>query len=114
MWSYLLLGALLAIAGGLPLGASNLAVIHQSKTHSLAKAMRTAYGAGIGEVVLAFGALWYSQALLGFLQMNLWIQWVFVLAFFGLGLALLLNYRLPKTNTRIRNLSYPIVSKTRI
>ena len=54
--------------------------------------------------MLAFGALWYSQALLGFLQMNLWIQWVFVLVFFGLGLALLFNYKLPKTNNLIPKL----------
>jgi len=104
MWSYLLLGASLAFVGGLPLGASNLAVIHHSKTHSLAKGMRIAYGAGLGEVLLALFALSYSNVLLGFFQMNVWIQWLFVAGFFALGVLLLLNYRLPKRRSKLPKL----------
>lgn len=96
MWSYLLIGFVLALLGGLPLGASNLAVIHHSKTHSLQKGLRVAYGAGLGELALAFFALCYSNALLGFFEMNPWIQWLFVIGFFALGMALVLKLQLPK------------------
>lgn len=95
---YILLGIILAITGATPIGASNIAVITTSKK-SYTKAIQIAKGAGLGEVVLAFLALWYTQLLCSYFEMNTWIQISFVALFFILGMAFILsknlNFKLP-------------------
>ncbi len=83
---YIFFGMLLAFTGGAPLGASNVAVISTTAKESLSKGMLVAYGAGFGEVILAFLALCYSQFLSNFFSMNPWLQLVFVVLFFLVGL----------------------------
>lgn len=86
---YALIGAVLSAAGGVPLGASNLAVISTTTKHSLSKGMKVAHAAGLGEVTLAFMALCYSSILADFFKMNPWIQAGFIMLFFAIGILLL-------------------------
>ncbi|MBX2829438.1 MAG: LysE family translocator [Flavobacteriaceae bacterium] len=83
---FFLLGAVLSILGAIPLGASNLAVVSTTSKHSLSHGMKIAYGAGIGEVVLAFVALNYSMVFSDFFEMNPWIQVLFISVLFIVGL----------------------------
>jgi len=83
---YILVGILLAIIGAAPLGASNIAVITTTAKESLSKGMIIAYGAGIGEMLLAFLSLCNSNVLTEFFAMNPWIQVSFIVLFFVIGL----------------------------
>ncbi len=80
--TYILTGMLLSAVGVIPLGASNIAVITTTSKESLSKGLRIARGAGVGEVVLAFFALWYTKMLANFFEMNAWIQISFIGLFF--------------------------------
>ncbi len=83
---YVLVGITLAIIGAAPLGASNIAVITTTAKESLSKGMIIAYGAGLGEVLLAFLSLCNSTMLSGFFEMNPWLQGLFIGIFFIVGL----------------------------
>jgi len=82
---YSFIGLLLASLGGAAPGASNLAVIKTTSKDSLNKGMRIAFGAGVGEVLLAFMALCYSTVLTQFFEMNSWVQVAFIILFFVVG-----------------------------
>jgi len=83
---YLLLGALIAIIGAIPLGAVNLAVIHTSITKNIKNAVLIAIAAGVGEIFLAFFALRSNMKLSDFFLRNQWIQISFIVTFFFVGL----------------------------
>ncbi len=87
---YFIIGLVIAALGAAPLGASNIAVITTTGKESLSKSMHIAYGAGFGEVILAFLALCYSQILSDFFNMNPWIQLVFIISFLAIGIFFLL------------------------
>jgi len=87
---YFFIGLLIAAMGAVPLGASNIAVITTSSEESLSKGMRIAYGAGLGEVILAFIAICYSQLFTDFFTMNAWLQFTFILVFLAIGVFFLL------------------------
>lgn len=87
---YFLIGLVMAMIGAAPLGASNIAVITTAGKESLSKGMHVAYGAGFGEVILAFLALCYSQLFSDFFNMNSWVQLVFIISFFAIGIFFLL------------------------
>ncbi len=91
--TYVFIGIIMAFLGGLPLGASNLAVINRSSSKSVQEGMKIAYGAGFGEIALAFIALCYSRVLTVFFQMNPWIQLSFVFLFLAIGIYLVLPSR---------------------
>ena len=93
---YFIIGLIIAALGATPLGASNIAVITTSGKESLSKSMHIAYGAGFGEVILAFLALCYSQMLSDFFNMNPWVQLVFIISFLAIGIFFLLPKK-PKT-----------------
>ncbi|PKV49505.1 threonine/homoserine/homoserine lactone efflux protein [Aquimarina sp. MAR_2010_214] len=95
---YLILGAITAIIGALPLGAVNLAVIHTSAKENIKNASYIALAAGIGEVLLALFALHCSMELSDFFQENQWIQIAFITLFFLIGIYFLLFKN--KTNTK--------------
>lgn len=80
--TYILIGMLLSAVGAIPLGASNIAMITTTRKESLSKGLRIAQGAGVGEVVLAFFALWYTKMLTNFFEMNSWVQLSFIGLFF--------------------------------
>ena len=63
---YIFTGIILSVVGAVPLGASNIAVITTTAKESLSKGMRIAQGAGVGEVVLAYFALWYTKMISNF------------------------------------------------
>ncbi|WP_272863985.1 LysE family transporter [Aureisphaera galaxeae] len=83
---FFLIGTLLSILGAIPLGASNLAVVSATSKHSLSHGMKVAYGAGVGEVALAFFALNYSMVFSDFFEMNQWVQITFMVLLFIIGL----------------------------
>ncbi|WP_103069987.1 LysE family transporter [Aquimarina sediminis] len=87
---YLILGILVAIIGAMPLGAVNLAVINTTIKENIKKASYIVIAAGIGEVFLAFFALHCSLELSNFFQENQWIQIIFILLFFSIGIYFLL------------------------
>lgn len=91
---YFLAGSVLSLIGGAAPGASNLAVIKKTSDHNLQAGLRIAYGAGLGEAILAFFALSYSLCLLDFFEMNIWIKITVGLAFVLVGLFFMLNLKL--------------------
>ncbi len=95
---YLLLGTLIAIVGAAPLGAVNLAVINTSIKENLKNTSYIVLAAGIGEVLLAFFALHCSMELSDFFQENQWIQIMFIILFFSIGIYFL--FLKSNTNTK--------------
>ncbi len=87
---YFIVGLVIAALGAAPLGASNIAVITTSSNQSLSKGMYIAYGAGLGEVILAFLALCYSPLFSDFFTRNPWVQLVFIISFLAIGIFFLL------------------------
>ncbi|MBQ4803185.1 LysE family transporter [Aquimarina sp. MMG015] len=90
---YLFLGILTSIAGALPLGAVNIAVINTTIKEDTKKAFRIALAAGVGEVLLALFALHCSMELTDFFENNRWIQIVIISIFLIIGV-----YFLARTN----------------
>ncbi|MDH7445304.1 LysE family transporter [Aquimarina sp. 2201CG14-23] len=88
---YLILGILTAVAGALPLGAVNIAVINTTIKEDTRKAFRIALAAGIGEVLLAFFALHCSMELTDFFENNRWIQIVIISIFLAIGIYFLVR-----------------------
>ncbi|SEL17887.1 LysE type translocator [Aquimarina amphilecti] len=82
---YLFLGILTSVAGALPLGAVNIAVINTTIKEDTQKAFRIALAAGIGEVLLALFALHCSMELTDFFENNKWIQVVIISIFLIIG-----------------------------
>ena len=83
---FFFIGTFLSILGAIPLGASNLAVVSTTSKQSLSQGMKVAYGAGFGEVLLAFFALNYSMVFSDFFEMNHWVQISFMVVLFIVGL----------------------------
>lgn len=96
---YIIIGILLSVVGAVPLGASNIAVITTTTKESLKKGLQIAHGAGLGEVVLAFIALSYSNLIITFFEMNSWVQVSFIALFFILGMFFIFSKKL---NLRIK------------
>ncbi|WP_405208246.1 LysE family transporter [Aquimarina sp. LLG6339-5] len=90
---YLFLGILTSVAGALPLGAVNIAVINTTIKEDTHKAFRIALAAGVGEVLLALFALHCSMELTDFFENNRWIQIVIISIFLTIGI-----YFLARTN----------------
>ncbi len=88
--SYFFLGILTAILGAIPLGAVNIAVITTAVKENNKEASRITLSAGIGEVLLAFFALHFGLELSTFFQENIWIQVIFIMLFFTIGLYFLI------------------------
>ncbi|MEB3344072.1 LysE family transporter [Aquimarina gracilis] len=100
---YLLFGTLIAIIGAAPLGAVNIAVINTSIKENVKKASYIALAAGVGEVILALFALHCSLQLSTFFQENRWIQVIFIVVFFLVGVYFMfLTNRITLPNKRRR------------
>ncbi|WP_299255936.1 LysE family transporter [uncultured Aquimarina sp.] len=97
---YLILGILTSVAGALPLGAVNIAVINTTIKENTRKALRIALAAGIGEVLLAFFALHCSMELTGFFENNRWIQLVIISIFLVIGIYFLVRKNKQDTNVK--------------
>lgn len=69
-------GLLSTIIGALPPGASNLAVIKTTVKENIHESLKISYGAGAGEVVLAFIAFSSGMVVQEFFEMHLWIQFL--------------------------------------
>ncbi|NQX76308.1 LysE family transporter [Gilvibacter sp.] len=93
---YLVIGVLLAGIGGAFPGASNIAVISAAAKGRQRQGQQIAYGAGLGEISLAFLALSYSMFVADFLKMNPWIKVLFVGVFLIVGTLFLFKQQLPK------------------
>ncbi|OAB81735.1 hypothetical protein [Cochleicola gelatinilyticus] len=89
LFLFLLLGLLISGLGTIPVGGSNIAVIKTSKEESVGRAIPIAIGASLGETILAFLSLWYSNAIVDFFETNLWVQILFLALFFIVGLLFL-------------------------
>jgi len=100
---FLLLGIVISGLGTIPVGGTNIAVIKTSKEESVRKAMPIIFGAALGETILAFLSLWYSNAIINFFETNLWVQIIVLALFFLLGLFFLF----PK----ILNINFEIKTK---
>lgn len=97
---YFLVGSVLAAMGGAFPGASNLAVIQATVAGKSQQGKQIAFGAGFGEITLAFLALYYSMMVTDFLVMNPWVKTAFVLVFLVVGGLFLVKHRLPKKQLR--------------
>ncbi|RMA56661.1 hypothetical protein [Ulvibacter antarcticus] len=82
---YLLLGMLISILGTIPMSATNISVIATTKEESLPKALPIAFGAGLGEMMLAVIAVFYSNSIANFFETNQWIQITSVVIFIIIG-----------------------------
>ena len=76
------------IIGALPPGASNLAVIKTTINENIKQGLKISYGAGIGEVILAFLALSCGFAIKEYFVMHAWIQIVLIIILFVAGIYL--------------------------
>lgn len=94
---YLFLGIVTSVAGALPLGAVNIAVINTTIKEDTKKALRIAIAAGVGEVLLAFFALYFSLEFTHFFENNPWIQIVMILIFLGVGIYFLFRKQEQRT-----------------
>jgi threonine/homoserine/homoserine lactone efflux protein len=74
IFTYFIIGLVATIIGAIPPGASNLAVVKTTLEENVQQSLKIAYGAGIGEIVLAFMALSFGMAVQDFFNMHLWIQ----------------------------------------
>ncbi|WP_298541630.1 LysE family transporter [uncultured Aquimarina sp.] len=97
---YLILGILTSVAGALPLGAVNIAVINTTIKEDTRKAFRIALAAGIGEVLLALFALHCSMELTGFFENNRWIQLVIISIFLAIGIYFLVRKNKKEMNEK--------------
>ena len=88
---YLIIGILTAVAGALPLGAVNIAVINTTIKEDTRKAFNIVLAAGIGEVLLVFFALQCSMELTHFFENNKWIQIAIMTIFLSIGVYLLIR-----------------------
>lgn len=84
--SYFIIGFIATVLGALPPGASNLAVVKTTLEENVQQSLKISYGAGIGEVLLAFMALAFGMAVQEFFSMHLWIQLGVIIVFFVVGL----------------------------
>lgn len=87
----LLLGLVCAIIGAVPPGASNLAVIKTAVQKSIQEALKIGYGAGFGEVLLAFTALYFGMAVQEVFTMHIWIQILMLIALAATGIYFILK-----------------------
>lgn len=72
----LLIGFTATIIGALPPGASNLAVIKTTVKENISQSLKISYGAGIGEVFLAFIAFSSGMVVQEFFAMHVWLQFI--------------------------------------
>ena len=93
---YFFVGLLLAAVGGAFPGASNIAVVSTALNGKPQQGKQIAFGAGLGEITLAFLALYYSMMVTDFFAMNPWVKIAFVFVFFAVGGIFLVKHRLPK------------------
>ena len=97
---YFIVGSILAAMGGAFPGASNIAVVSATVNGQSQSGKQIAYGAGLGEITLAFLALYYSMMVTDFFAMNPWIKVAFVLVFLIVGGLFLIKHRLPKKQSQ--------------
>ena len=71
-----LLGLLSTIIGALPPGASNLAVIKTTVKENIQQSLKISYGAGVGEMLLAFIAFSSGMVVQDFFTMHVWLQFL--------------------------------------
>ncbi len=71
-----LIGIFSTIIGALPPGASNLAVIKTTVQENIYQSLKISYGAGIGEVFLAFIAFSSGMVVQDFFAMHVWLQFI--------------------------------------
>lgn len=83
-----LIGITATIVGALPPGASNLAVIKTTINEDIKQGLKISYGAGIGEVILAFLALSFGLLIKEYFVMHTWIQIVLIAVLFIVGVYL--------------------------
>ncbi|MEP0263575.1 LysE family transporter [Dokdonia sp.] len=83
-----LIGITATIVGALPPGASNLAVIKTTINEDIKQGLKISYGAGFGEVILAFLALSFGLLIKEYFVMHTWIQIVLIIVLFIVGVYL--------------------------
>ena len=86
---FFILGTFASIVGAVAPGASNLAVIKTTVNENISQALKIGYGAGIGEVLLAFLALCFGVAVQDFFVTNRWVQFVLVFVLIIVGILLM-------------------------
>ncbi len=101
--AFLFIGFFAAIIGAIPPGASNLAVIKTSAREDVRQALKIGYGAGLGEVLLAFTAMSFGMVVQDFFTMHIWIQFFVVFALIVAGIVLV--WSKPKEQKKIRSFS---------
>ncbi|WP_299214796.1 LysE family transporter [uncultured Dokdonia sp.] len=76
IFAIFIFGLLSTIIGALPPGASNLAVIKTTVKENIYQSMKISYGAGVGEVLLAFIAFSSGMVVQDFFAMHIWLQFL--------------------------------------
>lgn len=71
-----LFGLFSTILGALPPGASNLAVIKTTVKENIHQSLKISYGAGVGELLLAFIAFSSGMVVQDFFAMHVWLQFL--------------------------------------
>ena len=88
---YLIVGVFATLISALPLGAVNISVIQTTIKKSQTSAMKIAYGAGLGEIVLALLALNFNMMIASFFERNTWLQVTVIMLFFIAGIYFLVK-----------------------
>lgn len=91
IYSIFFIAVIATITGAIAPGASNLAVIKTTLQENIHESLKISYGAGIGEVLLALGALSFGMALENFIQMHIWTQVIVLIALAIAGIYFIKN-----------------------
>lgn len=100
------IGFIATVAGAIPPGASNLAVIKTTVQENIHESLKIGYGAGIGEVFLALSALSFGMIAQDFIVMNSWIQVLVVMILGVAGIYLIKNKKSAQKTSRTLGSKY--------
>lgn len=89
--TYFFIGLITAVIGALPLGATNVAVINTTIKENVQNALKIVYTAALAELFLILIAISFNTQIELFIDMNIWLQYTFLIIFLVVGIILLIG-----------------------
>ena len=97
---YLLIGFIASVIAAVPPGAANIVIVKNSNQKRFSTVLQLIIGAGVGELLLALFALYFTMRINTFFQQNSWIQIVVFSLFLLIGLYFLVKNNLPNLKVK--------------
>jgi len=92
--AFFLTGFLASSIGSIPASSSNVAMVTTTIESNFKNALNIAFGAGFGSTILAFFALWFSRVFTNYFENNSWLQILFLVVFFIIGILILFRKKI--------------------